>query len=73
MMSRGSNKNAIALIRLDRPVAQHPVKISEQAGPPGTPTRLLGFGTTDDIELQFPDRPQEQSTRGSAESECAPG
>ncbi|MGW0956639.1 trypsin-like serine protease, partial [Streptomyces sp. NPDC002545] len=38
-----------------------------------TPTRLLGFGTTVDTELKFPDRLQELNTRRGAESECAPG
>ncbi|GFE19542.1 hypothetical protein Sgleb_75890 [Streptomyces glebosus] len=68
-----ANKNDIALVRLDRPVAQHPIKIAEQAGPPGTPTRLLGFGITVDTEFKFPDRLQELNTRRGAESECAPG
>lgn len=68
-----ANKNDIALIRLDRPVAQQPIKIAEQAGRPGTPTRLLGFGTIVDTKLKFPDRLQELNTRRGAESECAPG
>ncbi|MEW2513699.1 serine protease [Streptomyces sp. NPDC046870] len=71
--NKAANKNDIALIRLDRPVAQQPIKIAEQAGPPGTPTRLLGFGTTVDTEFKFPDRLQELNTRRGAESECAPG
>ncbi|MFE1446284.1 S1 family peptidase [Streptomyces olivaceoviridis] len=70
---KAANKNDIALIRLDRPVAQQPIKIAEQAGPPGTPTRLLGFGTTVDTGFKFPDRLQELNTRRGAESECAPG
>ncbi|MFE9356269.1 trypsin-like serine protease [Streptomyces olivaceoviridis] len=70
---KAANKNDIALIRLDRPVAQQPIKIAEQAGPPGTPTRLLGFGTTVDTGFEFPDRLQELNTRRGAESECAPG
>ncbi|MEV6726854.1 serine protease [Streptomyces xanthochromogenes] len=70
---KAANKNDIALIRLDRPVAQKPIKIAKQAGQPGTPTRLLGFGTTADTELKFPDRLQELNTRRGAESECAPG
>ncbi|MFB7555424.1 S1 family peptidase [Streptomyces brevispora] len=70
---KAANKNDMALIRLDRPVAGKPIKIAEQAGQPGTPTRLLGFGTTADTELKFPDRLQELNTRRGAESECAPG
>ncbi|MHB6912490.1 S1 family peptidase [Streptomyces sp. DB-54] len=71
--NKAANKNDIALIRLDRPVAQQPIKIAEQAGRPGTPTRLLGFGTTVDTAFKFPDRLQELNTRRGAESECAPG
>ncbi|WP_405717370.1 S1 family peptidase [Streptomyces sp. NBC_00046] len=71
--NKAANKNDIALIRLDRPVAQQPIKIADQPGKPGTPTRLLGFGTTVDTEFKFPDRLQELNTRRGAESECAPG
>ncbi|MFE7582481.1 S1 family peptidase [Streptomyces gardneri] len=70
---RAANKDDMALIRLDRPVAQQPVRIAEKAGRPGTPTRLLGFGSTVDGELAFPDRLQELNTRLGAVSECAPG
>jgi secreted trypsin-like serine protease len=68
-----ANKDDLALIRLDRQVTQRPVRIAEQAGPPGTPTRLLGFGTTVDTEFAFPGRLQELNTRRGAVSECAPG
>ncbi|AOP48001.1 serine protease [Streptomyces lydicus] len=68
-----ANNNDIALIRLDRPVTQQPIKIAEQPGQPGTPTRLLGFGTTVEPELKFPDRLQQLNTRRGAKSECAPG
>ncbi|MFF9438386.1 S1 family peptidase, partial [Streptomyces sp. NPDC014735] len=71
--NKAANKNDIALVRLDRPAAQQPIKIAEQAGRPGTPTRLLGFGTTLDTEFEFPDRLHELNTRRGAESECAPG
>ncbi|WP_307822029.1 S1 family peptidase [Streptomyces coffeae] len=71
--NKAANKNDIALIRLDRPVTQQPIKIADEPGRPGTPTRLLGFGTTSDTKLNFPDRLQELNTRRGAESECAPG
>ncbi|MFJ1714709.1 S1 family peptidase [Streptomyces sp. NPDC088260] len=71
--NKAANKNDIALIRLDRPVAQKPIEIARRAGKPGTPTRLLGFGTTVDTEFAFPDRLQELNTRRGAASECAPG
>ncbi|MGI5337820.1 S1 family peptidase [Streptomyces sp. CA-181903] len=70
---KAPNKNDIALIRLDRPVAERPVKLADQPGPPGTPTRLLGFGTTVEGEYAFPDRLRELNTRRGAASECAPG
>ncbi|MET7299584.1 serine protease [Embleya sp. NPDC005575] len=67
------NKNDLALIRLDRPVAQKPVKIAKKAGPVGTPTRILGFGTTVDKDLDhavFPNRLQQLDTRRGSEAEC---
>ncbi|MFJ5730894.1 S1 family peptidase [Streptomyces paradoxus] len=70
---KAANKDDIALIRLDRPVTQRPVRIADVAGPPGTPTRLLGFGTTVDTAFTFPDRLQELGARRGAVSECAPG
>ncbi|GAA2775164.1 S1 family peptidase [Streptomyces showdoensis] len=70
---RAANKDDIALIRLDRPVTEQPVRIAHRPGGPGTPTRIMGFGTTVDTEFAFPDRLQELDTRRGAASECAPG
>ncbi|MFE6050521.1 S1 family peptidase [Kitasatospora sp. NPDC056446] len=71
------NHDDLALIRLDRPVAQQPVRIADRRGPAGTPTRLLGFGTVVDTpdlrQMVFPDRLQELPTRIGAEADCAPG
>ncbi|GAA1331383.1 S1 family peptidase [Saccharothrix algeriensis] len=71
------NRNDIALVRLDRPVAEQPIRIAGRAGAPGAPTRLLGFGTTVDDpavdKWEFPERLQQLDTRRGAESECAPG
>lgn len=71
------NRDDVALIRLDRPVAEKPIRIADKPGRPGTPTRLLGFGTIDDDPnlpgLVLPDRLQELDTRRGAVSECAPG
>ncbi|MGZ3146326.1 S1 family peptidase [Lentzea chajnantorensis] len=71
------NRNDIALIRLDRPVTQRPIRIADRAGAPGTPTRLLGFGTTVEgagpAEWKFAERLQQLDTRRGAESECTPG
>ncbi|MFG3283207.1 S1 family peptidase [Streptomyces sp. NPDC048111] len=69
----GANKDDIALVRLDRPVAERPVPLAKRAGRPGTPSRILGFGTTSDTELKFADRLQELETRRGAAAECAPG
>ncbi|ACZ88016.1 S1 family peptidase [Streptosporangium roseum] len=71
------NRNDVALIRLDRPVSEKPIRIAERPGRPGTPTRLLGFGTvveSPDIDKWvFPDRLQQLETRRGAVAECAPG
>lgn len=70
------NRNDVALIRLNRPVAEKRIRIADKPGRPGTPTRLLGFGRTDDTPdtpWVFPDRLQELDTRRGAVSECAPG
>ncbi|MFF9020478.1 S1 family peptidase [Streptomyces eurythermus] len=73
----GPNRDDVALIRLDRPVAEKPVRVADDPGRPGTPTRVLGFGTVDDTpdptKWVFPDRLQELDTRRGAVSECAPG
>ncbi|MET8751924.1 serine protease [Streptomyces sp. NPDC004667] len=70
---KAANKDDLALVRLDRPVTEKPVHIAERAGRPGTPTRILGFGTTVDTELKFAERMQELDTRRGADAECAPG
>lgn len=68
------NENDLALVRLDRPVAQRPLHIAKKAGPVGTPTRVLGFGTTVDTgdldKVRFPERLQELDTRRGSEAEC---
>ncbi|RSN22048.1 trypsin [Streptomyces sp. WAC 05977] len=71
------NKNDIALVRLDRPVSERPIRIADRPGRPGTPTRLMGFGTTVDTaditKVVFPERLQQLDTRRGAVSECSPG
>ncbi|MFJ9690764.1 S1 family peptidase [Kitasatospora sp. NPDC101183] len=73
----GPNVDDVALIRLDRPVGERPIRIADRPGVPGTPTRLLGFGTVVDTGelggLRFPDRLQQLDTRRAAGSECDPG
>ncbi|MCB5181922.1 S1 family peptidase [Streptomyces antimicrobicus] len=70
---KAPNKDDIALVRLDRPVREQPVRIAERSARPGTPTRILGFGTTADTELTFAERLQELGTRIGTADECAPG
>ncbi|MGW1869442.1 S1 family peptidase [Streptomyces mauvecolor] len=70
---KAANRDDLALVRLDRPVTEKPIRIAERPGRPGTPTRILGFGTTSDSELKFAERLRELSTRRGAEAECAPG
>jgi secreted trypsin-like serine protease len=71
------NQNDIALIKLDRPVAEQPVRMAVWPGAPGTPTRLLGFGTvvdTNDVtKAVYAERLQELDTRRGADAECGPG
>ncbi|WP_286157037.1 trypsin-like serine protease [Streptomyces sp. AA4] len=71
------NRNDVALLKLDRPVAEKPIRLASRPGEPGTPTRLLGFGTTVDTydftKARFPERLQELDVRRGAESECGPG
>ncbi|MFF0390283.1 S1 family peptidase [Kitasatospora sp. NPDC004615] len=69
----GPNKDDVALIRLDRPVIQQPIKIAKEAGQPGTPTRLLGFGSTVDGQFAFSEDLLQLNTRLGAVSECDPG
>ncbi|MFD0278090.1 S1 family peptidase [Kitasatospora sp. NPDC127111] len=73
----GPNVDDIALIRLDRPVSQQPVRVAKAAGQPGTDTRILGFGSvidvTDPADVRFADRLQQLETRRGAEGECTPG
>ncbi|WP_412074642.1 S1 family peptidase [Streptomyces xanthophaeus] len=70
----GIPKGDLALIRLDRPVAQKPIRIAKQAGPVGTPTRILGFGTVvgsdSPKDWVFPERLQQLDTRRGSEAEC---
>ncbi|MEU9608328.1 serine protease [Streptomyces sp. NPDC048057] len=72
-MGETYNKHDVALVKLDRPVARKPIRIAERPGPPGTPTRLLGFGTTVDTPMVFAERLQQLDTRRGAAQECAPG
>ncbi|MFF8917025.1 S1 family peptidase [Streptomyces sp. NPDC015032] len=72
-----SGRNDIALVELDRPVSKKPIRIAKSVGEPGTPTRLLGFGTvvdTNDLsKAVFPDKLQQLDTRIGAVNECSPG
>ncbi|MGV9314048.1 S1 family peptidase [Streptomyces sp. NPDC003691] len=64
----------LALLRLDRPVAQAPARIADRAPEVGAPTRVLGFGTTvDSLSLsdwKFAERLQQLDTRRAADSDC---
>ncbi|MQY08438.1 S1 family peptidase [Actinomadura macrotermitis] len=71
------NFNDVALIRLDRPVREKPIRIAREPGRPGTPTRLLGFGTVvespDYTKWVFAERLQQLDARRGSADECAPG
>ncbi|MFD5087834.1 S1 family peptidase [Kitasatospora sp. NPDC058201] len=71
------NENDLALVRLDRPAPQTPIRLADRPAPPGTPTRILGFGTvvdtTDITRAAFANRLQQLDTRRGAVDECSPG
>ncbi|WP_233223595.1 trypsin-like serine protease [Amycolatopsis sp. CA-128772] len=54
------NEHEFALARLDRPVSEQAIRVAAR---PGTPTRVLGFGTTvqtaDIARAAFPERLQD--------------
>lgn len=47
----------IALLKLDQSVPQQPIRVADDAGPAGTPTRILGWGVTCDEGQQCPELP----------------
>ncbi|WP_217198645.1 S1 family peptidase [Streptomyces buecherae] len=64
----------IALLKLDRPVAQQPIRMADREARVGAPTRVLGFGTVvDELDFKdwvFPERLQELNTRRAPASAC---
>ncbi|MFE6777448.1 S1 family peptidase [Streptomyces sp. NPDC057702] len=64
----------IALLKLDRPVTQQPIRLAERAPKVGAPTRVLGFGTVvDELDFRdwvFPERLQELDTRRAPAAAC---
>ncbi|WP_433870134.1 S1 family peptidase [Saccharopolyspora sp. CA-218241] len=48
----------IAVLKLDRPVEHEPIAIAEEAGPVGTPTRVLGWGMTCEDGAECPAPPE---------------
>ncbi|MFI6504758.1 S1 family peptidase [Nonomuraea typhae] len=71
------NTADLALIRLDKPVSVKPIPIAPQAGEPGTPTRIMGFGITrfskNPGEWKMSATLRQLETRRGAASECGPG
>ncbi|MER6916131.1 serine protease [Streptomyces sp. NPDC000594] len=63
-------ENDIALIRLDRPVGQRPVRIADRIAPVGTTTRAMGWGTTVDGEYRLPERLQQLDLKLAAPGVC---
>lgn len=47
----------VALLKLDKQVPQEPIRIAPEAGPAGTPTRIIGWGATCDDRQQCPEPP----------------
>ncbi|WP_157246807.1 S1 family peptidase [Nonomuraea typhae] len=71
------NTADLALIRLDKPVSVKPIPIAPQAGGPGTPTRIMGFGITrfskNPGEWKMSPTLRQLETRRGAAAECGPG
>lgn len=65
----------IALLKLDQQVPQEPIRIADDAGQPGTPTRIIGWGATCDESQQCPQPPvqlQELGTELVPADRCDP-
>ncbi|MFE7131244.1 S1 family peptidase [Streptomyces sp. NPDC057638] len=60
----------IALVRLDRPVSERPVRIAARTGPEGTATRALGWGITTPNGSVHPERLRQAGLRTAAPGVC---
>lgn len=63
----------VAVLRLDHPVRQQPVRLAARPGPVGTPTRIIGWGVTCDQRPHCQDLPvqlQEVDTQLVPDAEC---
>lgn len=63
----------IALLKLNRPVTQTPIKIAARSGSPGTPVRILGWGMTCEDGNECPEPPttlQELDTEIVPDDRC---
>ena len=63
----------IALLKLDRPVAQKPIQIAEASGDTNTPSRIIGWGLTCPVRGcgEPPAQLQESDTRVVSDSQCS--
>ncbi len=70
-----SPQGDIALLKLDRAVPQTPVDVAESAGPPGTDTRIIGWGLTCRTRGcgQPPEQLQALETKLVADAQCTLG
>ncbi|WP_323372433.1 S1 family peptidase [Streptomyces katsurahamanus] len=64
-------ENDIALVRLDRPVAQKPIRVARQPGPVGGVNRAVGWGTTVDGSIHLPERLQQLELRMAGRAVCS--
>ncbi len=71
--AENSPNGDIALIKMDRAVPQEPISIAESPGPPGTPSRIIGWGVTCPLQGcgQPPERLRELETHVTDPQQCA--
>lgn len=66
----GPRTGDLALLHLAEPVPQRPIRIADASGAPGTLTRILGWGRTDENSQDKPVRLRELDTRLVPDDRC---
>ncbi|MCP2168667.1 S1 family peptidase [Goodfellowiella coeruleoviolacea] len=66
----GLGRGDLALLRLDHPVRQRPIRIAAASGAPGTVTRVLGWGRTSEDSPEKSQWLRELDTRIVPDEQC---